>query len=140
MVAVQFEFTDLTKDELHQEFEQVPDLQYDETLANVDPATAAIVIGTTAAVAKLILKVYETARGGTVIDFAQSPPKVRRDRSVPINTFILLPSDGLASNAEIIVKDEPEDSLERIIKKLMDLPAATAAAITDLLESERGGG
>jgi hypothetical protein len=84
----------------------------------IEPVTAILIGAAVLAAAKFIQNWWERARGGLVIDLrATATEQIYRTKKVPYGYVVTLPAAG--GTVTIDVKDEPKDSIERLISALV---------------------
>ncbi len=99
----------------------------------LDPLTAAVLVGVGLAVGKFVLRVINEYRGGVRLDLTSKPAVIKRDREVPYGWIVTLAADG---KVEIETKDEPKDSIERMVEAVLKLPVdATVAKVKAAIEA-----
>ena len=112
-------------------------LRYDTSRENLDPITAAVVIGGGLALGKFLLRLWNEIQGGTVIDVRETPIKIDRSRDLAFGYFMVVAKDG---SVTIETKDEPESSIERMVESVLKLPIdATVSTIKAAIESASTG-
>lgn len=104
---------DLPLSDLDNAVASVDGVHYKSGYENVlDPVTGALIICAVLAGSKLIIRLWNEFRGGTVIDLTTEPIKVYRDKGLEYGFFVVHTKDG---EAKIEAHDEPKDSLERMV-------------------------
>jgi hypothetical protein len=107
------------------------DLDFEGRQANEPITTAIIIIGSAFAAGKLVMRVVNEWRGGTVIDTTKEPADIHRDRDLPYGFFTFIAKDGKVT---IEAKDEPKDALERMVGEVLALGKPVASAVKDAAE------
>jgi hypothetical protein len=116
---------------------QETDVTPETNIANLDPLTAAVIVGAALAAGKFLIRLWREIQGGTVIDVRQTPIKVDRSRALDYGFFMIVAKDG---SVTIESKDEPKDSLERMVESVLKLPIdATVSAVKAALGQSSSG-
>lgn len=96
----------------------------------IAPIVAVLAGAGAAALAKFVTSWWEKRRGGLVIDFRpEATDQISRDPDVPWGFILVFPADG--GEVKIETKDEPEDSIERLIEAVISGAYETAQKVTD---------
>ncbi len=103
--------------------------------AAVDPVIGALIIIGIVAGAKLVMRIINERRGGVVADLSKTPVEVRRDKALPYGTFLILGADG---SVRLETVDEPEDSLERMWKALLEAVLPSKEEIQAIVDEYLG--
>ncbi len=99
----------------------------------LDPITAAVVIGGGVVVVRTLASLWERWKGGTLIEVTNDGLKVTRSREVAYGYFVIKGSDG---KVEVKAVDEAKDALERMGQGILKLPVdATVATIKAEIEA-----
>lgn len=140
MDDVRFIVIDDEKDQLLQDAEEVGLREGDARALDplgLDPLTTALLIGGGLAAARFIVGVWDKYRGGVRIDLGTRPPTVERVRGVPYGAFIIFAADD---EVRVETRDEPEEVIERIVKRIFSLGHdAKAADVTKVIDDARKG-
>jgi hypothetical protein len=123
MAEVRMQISGVDEDEIDRAVAETSDLSFEPRLGN-EPLTALIIVGAALAGGKLILRLINEVRGGTIIDVTQTPIDVRRDRNLPYGFFTIIAKDG---SVRVEGMDEPKDALERMLGGVLEL-ATTATS------------
>jgi hypothetical protein len=88
---------------------------------------------------KFIMTWWEKRRGGLVIDLRpDAKDQIYRDHDVPWGYIVVFPADG--GEVKIETKDEPKDSIERLIDSVTSGVIESAKAVADAAKDAVGAG
>lgn len=114
------------------------DVRIQPALDNVDPVTGALIIAGVLAAGKLVIRLWREFRGGTVVDLTKTPVDVSRDRDLDYGFILIVAKDG---SVTIEAKDEPKDSLERMVSGALELATkATVGGVKAVVDKTLGVG
>ncbi|CRK61560.1 hypothetical protein [Alloactinosynnema sp. L-07] len=131
-IELQISLSELDLNVLDDAVSADPHVRYKEGYENA-VVEAAIIITAVIAGAKLILRVWKEFRGGTIVNLVTQPILVENDRDIPFGMFVVVTKDG---KVQIEAKDEPKDSLERMISGFLELGInATKAAVQKIVDA-----
>jgi hypothetical protein len=108
------------------------DVEPEQSLENLGILEGLLIVAGAAALGKFIIRIWREVRGGTVIDMTKKPPDISRDNALDYGFFVIFAQDG---TVRVETKDEPEDSLERIVTSVLKLAAdASIGSLKAVLE------
>lgn len=137
-IELNISMTDIELAELDAAVDETDGLEYPTESANVDPITGTVlVVGAVFAGAKLVIRLWNEYRGGTVVDSTTQPITIRRDHALPYGFFLFVASDG---SVKVDAKDEPKDSLERLVDAFLKAGLGATVDSTKKIISEFVGG
>ena len=106
---------------------EIDGIEYPDDYQNaVDPITLAVIVGSAMVLEKLIMRFRNELRGGVVLDLSKKPIELSRNADVPHGIYVIIAADG--QEVKILSKDEPKDSIERMVEGILSLAVDPAGA------------